>query len=65
MLSGCGTADVPQYTVSTSSTVGGQLIADVASATQGEEIVFTITPDDEYALEKLEINGGEVEETID
>lgn len=51
----------PQYTISASATVGGTLTADVTTATQGEEIAFTITPDEEYVLQKLEINGGVVE----
>ena len=58
---GCQTDGVPQYNVSTSATVGGSLTADVTKALQGEEIAFTITPEEEYVLEKLEINGGEVE----
>ena len=63
LFNGCqlGSGGVPQYDISTSATVGGQLTADVSSATQGEEIAFTITPDEGYVLEKLEINGGEVE----
>ena len=59
-FSGCE-KEPPQYEISTSSTVGGTLTADSATAVQGEEVVFTITPDEEYVLEKLEINGGVVE----
>lgn len=63
LFSGCKTGDdgLPQYEVSTSATVGGQLTADASKAAQGEEIAFKVTPDEGYVLEKLEINGGEVE----
>lgn len=53
--------DLPVYSVSVSSSVGGSVTSSVSEVTEGGTVVFTVSPEDGYVFEALYVNGSQVE----
>ena len=51
---------IEKYDVTVNTSVGGTITADSKEVEQGKDVVFTITAEEDYVLDKLIVNGGEV-----
>ena len=60
-ITGLFEQELPVYTVTVSSTVGGTLTASASEVQEGDSVVFTVSLEDGYILESLTVNGSEVE----
>ncbi len=51
---------IPEYSITTSAEAGGTISASKTTAKQGDSVVFNLTANSGYIIEKLTVNGGEV-----
>lgn len=53
--------EIVRYTITVSAGQGGTISPDTVTVEEGEDISFTITPDDGYVISSLRVDGEEVQ----